>query len=454
MAKWVLVGVYFIVGAVFCFPKSIRSNWFDEPNVPHFVELVDKAIPLFLLSIVVELVVSLKGEEKPNPSKSSPRDDGSRLGRYYRINDGLNSMSLGTLQQTLHVIGPIKSLQIVPYLYVWEHMSSPALRFESDSISSWIICFFLVDFAYYWYHRMGHEVNCFWAAHVAHHSSEEYNLTTALRQGAIQYSAAFLFYAPIGLLVAPEVFSVHAHLNRLFQFWIHTQAIDKMPKWFEYVFNTPSHHRVHHAANEIYIDKNYGGTLILFDRLFNTFQEERADTPCKYGLTHNINSWNPVWANVHHWRDVWRLASQQKSWKTSLSILWVGPGWTPDGPLPIPPADVSSPKYDRFGVTKIGSVYMLMLLVEAVVLLKVLTRQSGENVLFDCAYFVFIVWTLLSIGFFLDSRNFVAKLELLRILCLSFCLFYFSGSLILPVILCMSTPLIYLTPRKADAKGD
>ena len=356
-------------------------------------------------------------------------------------------MSLGLLQQSLHVSGVVKSLQIVPYLLVWERWSLPGLRFEAHDPWSWVVCFFLVDFAYYWYHRMGHEINCFWAAHVAHHSSEEYNLTTALRQGAIQYAAAFLFYAPVGLLIAPEVFSFHAHFNRLFQFWIHTRAIDKMPSWFEYVFNTPSHHRVHHACNAVYIDRNYGGTLILFDRLFGTFQAELPDQPCVFGLTHNIASFNPLWANLHHWVYMWQLAAQQPSWGARFSVLWVGPGWSPEGPLPIPDAYKAPPKYDAFALTRAGMGYAVALFLHALAALKYLTlHPSLTSSLTDPLWILQICAALLSLSALIQGATWFRSTEIARLLVLSSLLYTQLASPILALFVFSHIFLVIILP--------
>ena len=188
------------------------------------------------------------------------------------------------------------------------------------------------EFCYYWFHRASHRVRWFWATHAVHHSSNELNLSAAYRFGWTgRLTGTGIFYAPLVWLGFPPVavFGVLS-LNLLYQFWLHTTWIPKLG-WLEYVFNTPSHHRVHHAANPEYLDANYGGVLIIFDRLFGTFTEERADLPCRYGLVKPLTSNNPVVINFHEWaalgRDLWRA----RTWRERWFHLFGPPGWRADG---------------------------------------------------------------------------------------------------------------------------
>lgn len=189
----------------------------------------------------------------------------------------------------------------------------------------WLLVFFADDFAYYWYHRMHHEVRLLWASHVVHHSSERYNLSTALRQSWTPFTT-FLFWLPLALLgVHPLLIVTAQSWNLLYQFWIHTERIDKLPRWYEAVLNTPSHHRVHHATNPQYLDRNYGGILILWDRLFGTFERE-VERPV-YGLTTNIKTFNPVRIAFHEWGSVLRDVVRAPSTRDRLSFALRGPGW-------------------------------------------------------------------------------------------------------------------------------
>jgi len=233
-------------------------------------------------------------------------------------------------------------------------------------------------------------MNVLWAAHIAHHSSEEYNLTTALRQGAVQYSASWIFNLPAAFLIPPPLFSFHQHLNRIYQFFIHTRTVGRLHPAIEYVFNTPSHHRAHHGSNPHLIDKNYGGTLILFDRLFGTFVDEdvaraqHGGEPVVYGLTHNVRSWNPLWCNWHQWQYMWRCTSHMGWSLRRLEVLWQRPGWNPtqrdDASFPIPSAIPLRPVYDRQAVRGVAGVaYLLLTFFSTVVMLKLLVVACSSD---------------------------------------------------------------------------
>ena len=188
------------------------------------------------------------------------------------------------------------------------------------------------DLAYYAFHRSAHRVRWFWASHVIHHSSQHYNLSTALRQTWTGFfSLAFLFRLPLFLIGFPPamVFFV-AGLNLIYQFWIHTEVIGRMPRWFEAVMNTPSHHRVHHATNPRYLDRNYAGVFIIWDRLFRTFEPERDDDRPRYGIVHQLGSFNLLWAAFHEWIAIARDL-RAAPWGAKLGYLWRPPGWSHDG---------------------------------------------------------------------------------------------------------------------------
>lgn len=212
----------------------------------------------------------------------------------------------------------------------------------------WLLLFLLTDLAYYWAHRMSHEINLFWGGHVVHHQSEEYNLSVALRQSSFQVIWTFGFSLPIALLGFDTLdFALISALNTLYQFWIHTETINKMG-WFEYIFNTPSHHRVHHGRNPKYIDKNHAGSLIIWDKMFGTFQaEEERPT---YGITKPINSLNAIWANFSHYAEMGRELRMIPSWSDKLKYLFKKPGWLPEsmgGYRPAPEVDQQTyKKYD------------------------------------------------------------------------------------------------------------
>ena len=196
----------------------------------------------------------------------------------------------------------------------------------------WPIAFVLDDLAYYWFHRTAHRARWFWASHVNHHSSQHYNLSTALRQTWTGFFAgSFLFRLPLVLIgFHPAMLAICAGFNLIYQFWIHTEAIGRMPRWFEAVMNTPSHHRVHHATNPRYLDRNYAGVFIIWDRWFGTFEPEVDDEPIRYGIVRQLGSFNLVWAVFHEWVGIARDVAAAP-WRHKLSYLWREPGWSHDG---------------------------------------------------------------------------------------------------------------------------
>jgi len=213
--------------------------------------------------------------------------------------------------------------------WAWTHRLA---TLPLDAIGAFVLLFLGQELCYYWFHRASHRVRWFWATHAIHHSSNELNLSAAYRFGWTgRLSGSGIFYAPLVWLGFPPVavFGVLS-LNLLYQFWLHATWIPKLG-WLEYVFNTPSHHRVHHASNPDYLDANYGGVLIVFDRLFGTCIEERADLPCRYGLVKPLRSNNPVVINFHEWRALARDLWRARRWRERLGYLLGPPGWRPDG---------------------------------------------------------------------------------------------------------------------------
>jgi len=198
---------------------------------------------------------------------------------------------------------------------------------------SFIILFFLDDFSYYWFHRVSHECRLFWASHVVHHSSQYYNLSTALRQTWSGGFYSFIFWCWLPLLgFHPGMIALQMSVSLIYQFWIHTEAIDKTPKWFEAVFNTPSHHRVHHGSNPLYLDKNHAGILIIWDKLFGTFQPELQSEKVVYGLVTNIETYNPIKIAFLEWSYLIKDSfTGKKTWRNRLFYFIKPPGWKHDG---------------------------------------------------------------------------------------------------------------------------
>ncbi|WP_372732481.1 sterol desaturase family protein [Novosphingobium sp.] len=273
------------------------------------IDVVTYAVPFFVVLILLEMVWAARNHR----DKYEPRDTLTSLGL------GLGSTVAGAL-----AAGLIYAVA----MWFYEH------RFATIPVTwwAWGLCFVLDDFNYYLFHRSAHRVRWFWAAHVNHHSSQHYNLSTALRQtwtGPLAGSFLFRIW-PALIGFHPAMILTVGGANLIYQFWIHTETIGRMPRWFEGVFNTPSHHRVHHATNPLYLDRNYAGVFIIWDRLFGTFQRESEDLPPRYGIIKQLGSFQLLHAVFHEWRamlgDFW-----QAPWRHKLSYLFRSPGWSHDG---------------------------------------------------------------------------------------------------------------------------
>ena len=209
------------------------------------------------------------------------------------------------------------------FFYTWIYENA-AYKMPLDVWWSWAILLFLDDFAYYWFHRISHEVRFFWNFHVVHHSSNQYNLSVAVRQSWFSGIAHWIFYLPIALLGFPFwAFATMHGLNLIYQFWIHTKLVKKLPLGLEYVLNTPSHHRVHHGVNDEYLDKNYAGIFIIWDRIFGTFIDEKDEV--RYGITTPLTSYNALWINSHGWFETWKAMRERRTLRGKMRCLFGAP---------------------------------------------------------------------------------------------------------------------------------
>src|SRR2546422_7727068 len=237
----------------------------------------------------------------------------------YQLADAINSISLGALSQLSAVLLPLLTIGI--YSAAQSTLSLvPAAEAEAfwNSWYGWLVALVFYDFCYYWLHRMSHESALLWAAHVVHHQSQHYNLSTALRQPSTDLLLGWIFYLPLALAgVPPVLFGIVALVDLLYQFWVHTEQIGKLG-WFDRWFCSPSNHRVHHAVNDDYLDKNYGGVLILWDRLFGSFKEESE--PCVYGTRSPLDSWDPLWANAEVYCSLLKDSWHAKGWADKARI--------------------------------------------------------------------------------------------------------------------------------------
>jgi len=364
---------------------------------PNYIAL---AVPVFFLLMGIEMWVARR-----------------RGLRVSRLSDTLTDLSCGTMQQLALLFFNVAIL--LAYTHVYRHHR--LLEFSRGSAIVWVVAFFAVDFLYYWWHRWSHRVNFMWAGHVAHHSSEEFNLAVALRQSAltpITVSPFTLVLAFAG--VPPLVHGAIYSFNLLYQFWIHTQLIGKLG-WFERVFNTPSLHRVHHAINPQYLDKNYGGTLIIWDRLFGTWEPEVE--PSVYGLVKPLRSFNPLWAQFHYCVEIGRLSARAPALADKLRVWWKPPTWypaglpAPPGPMPVSPSTFE--KYDHPISSRLRrylGVHYAIIMIIATGTLLLAPRLPLTPALAVCAM---IVLSLISTGALLEGRTWARPLEGARLMLLA-----------------------------------
>ena len=279
-------------------------------------DLIQLAVPAFLLLLIIEAVC-----------------DAVMRRDLYEVKDTAASLTMGLGNVFIGIVTKAVAFAVFTAVH----------RFAIFKIGyqwwAWLLLFFADDFTYYWFHRTSHECRLFWASHVIHHSSQRYNLGTALRQTWTGGFMTFIFWLWLPLIgFAPVMVLTMQAISLLYQFWIHTELIHSMGA-AETVLNTPSHHRVHHASNSRYIDRNHAGTLIIWDRIFGTFEPEDVEYPPVYGLTKNINSYNPVRIAFHEWQEMWNDLRHAKNWPDCWACVFGGPGR----------------KYEQHGETKAAS---------------------------------------------------------------------------------------------------
>ena len=364
---------------------------------------ISLAVPVFIALVALEFAC-----------------DSIRRTGYYHLADAINSLSCGVLSTGMRIFFGF----IGYFVYEWILAHCAPIHLSSTHWPTWVFAFLFYDFCYYWQHRLGHTVGLFWASHSVHHQSEEFNLTTALRQPGTGAFTNWVFYVPMALCGIPmTVFLVVGVVQLFYQFWPHTRFIGRLgvlDRWIQ----TPSNHRVHHAQNDLYLDRNYVGVFLIWDHLFGTFQEEREDEPCIYGIRGQLKSWNPVWANLHYYwmmlRDCWHA----HSWRDKLRVWYAPPGRRPADVaerFPKPPYDPRC-DFERFDPPRsVGlSVYVLAqfaaLMAAHSHFLAVLTKQPPAwNVL----YFLFLVVSLVVLGGLLENRRIFGILEGARLAAVS-----------------------------------
>ncbi len=389
------------------------------------MNLIALAVPFFLLALLLELAI-----------------DRWRGTGYYRSNDAINSLSAGILSETSGYFTKVVQFTI------WGLVLSNLALFDiqrswfdasASGIALWILAAVLWDFCYYWNHRMGHEISVLWAAHSVHHQSEEYNLSTALRQTSSSFIFSWIFYVPLFLLGFPaDVLVTVAAINLIYQFWVHTQQIRRLGV-LDRIFVTPSNHRVHHAQNEPYIDKNYGGIFVLWDRLFGTFAEESKDEPVVFGVRKALANWNPIWANFQVYNYLMFDARNTERWRDKLGIWFRRTGWRPAdvaAAFPKRPVDLQQfRKYDPPISSRRRAYVMAQFFVvisTALLISEAFAALGAQVVLVPCI----LLWTqLYTLGILNDNRPHAAGFEALRL------------TIVIPVgLLALDAALLTMTP--------
>ena len=351
------------------------------------------AIPVFIVLITIEIIATMVRKKD-----------------YYQFSDAINSLSAGMISITSGILTKVVSVTIYTGFFsvfgLWE--------MSVESLWVWVVGFVFYDLCYYWNHRLGHEINVLWAAHAVHHQSEEYNLTTALRQSSSGFIFGWLFYVPMAVVgVPPVVFFTVGLINLLYQFWVHTRHVPKLG-WFEWFFVTPSNHRVHHAKNRRYLDKNYGGVFILWDRLFGTFTEEDEQyEPIRYGTLKPLRSWNPLWANLHLYAGMWQDCKATSRWQEKLTLWFRKTGYHPsDISAPMKMPDIHAYENYQPTVTRPLMVYTAFHFVLMIIATSALMGSYHLMPMwFNTLWVVVFIVQLVVIGWLLEKTQKLVALE-------------------------------------------
>jgi alkylglycerol monooxygenase len=366
------------------------------------------SIPLYFLLILIEWIY-----------------DGISKKGIYRLNDAFGNISCGIFEQITGVFFKVFTIGMYTLVY-----SQFRLMDIPTTLPYLLLMWIAIDFAYYWAHRWSHTVNLFWLGHVVHHQSEDYNFSVALRQGALQKVFTFWVYLPLALLgFDPYWFVFIGALNTVYQFWIHTEQIGKLG-WFEKIFNTPSHHRVHHGRNPKYIDKNHAGSLIIWDKLFGTFQEEE-ETPV-YGITLPNQHWDPVSSHVQPFVDLYHQIRGIKGIGNKVLMLAQAPGWRPkDQGGRSYATEVRKESYTKFN-TRVPRSWAIYLFIHFLITLGATAYflfTFEQNTLLQNLYWAAgITFSVISLGLIFELRSWAWILELIRLAALFILLLFpFSG---------------------------
>jgi len=351
------------------------------------------AIPFFIVSMLLEVIISyFKGD------------------KLYRFNDSISNLSNGLGQQAIGVFSRVVAM----YCYTWFYNNYSLHLISENTPMNFLIAIVVADFAYYWFHRASHRINLLVGSHVVHHQSEEYNLSVAMRQSWITRFYSWFFYLPLAFLGAsPETFMTVMSIVIIYQFWVHTQYIGKLGV-LEHVLVTPSHHRVHHGRNPKYVDRNHGAILIIWDKMFGSFQAEEEEVV--YGIINQANTWNPLYANVRHYRNLWSEAKMASTMTDKLKLWVKPPEWRPTNLEPygdIPAVTKESvKKYDakRTGFTNL---WILSQFVFTLIMFGYINKFKATLAFEAKAYVaILIVWSLTNIGAIQENKKWLMPMQI------------------------------------------
>jgi sterol desaturase/sphingolipid hydroxylase (fatty acid hydroxylase superfamily) len=361
------------------------------------MDYITYAVPFFLLALLIELVYGIVINKNT-----------------YRLNDAISNLFMGTLRTSnkLIIIGA------AGYVFYLAETHFALWRMDVTSPFTWIFSFIIYDFFYYWFHRISHERQIFWASHVAHHQSEDYNLSTALRQTGTGAFVSWVFYIPMFLIGIPSyVFISVASLNLIYQFWVHSEHIPKLG-WFENYFVTASNHRVHHAQNEQYIDKNYGGVFIIWDRMFGTHKIEDENEACIYGIRGTLNTFNPIWANLHIYSKIIKEMWLSHDWQDKLYAPFARTGWIPQSfPEKIEKENFDASTFQKFDpvIGKRQKIYAMFQYLFLTYIFLVFVQSGYLNYMQLWITISMMAFTMYCTSLWFDGHQ-ETKIELIRII--------------------------------------
>ncbi|XP_046963353.1 alkylglycerol monooxygenase-like [Vanessa cardui] len=387
------------VGRMF-YLHSPKEQLYQKPeDVPNFFR---QSYPYFLIFMIIEhIVLRLEGK------------------KGIRLNDGITSISHGIIQEC----GRLIWRGAESYLYTWIYSNFRVIELPWDNTLTWYAAALGVDFCYYWMHRACHEVHILWAQHQVHHTSEDFNMGVGIRQSVLQGWCGFIFYLPLALVIPPAQFIMHHQFSYIYMFWIHTEAIKSLGP-LEYILNTPSHHRVHHGSNKYCLDVNYGGVLIVWDRLFGTFRPENDKIEIVYGLIYNQPSFNPMYLQVFYTGYVVEKFRRFETWGDKIKAIVWGPSWEPGTPR-LGDEDMKldielREKYDVFLPAWCNFYIVLHYSVVLYGFFELTSKYMGMTPLSVIVFVLYVIASLTIIGMILDNSKYAPMLEVLRCSALAF----------------------------------